>query len=116
MNLTEQTRREQLSLILLEIERALKEYSLWLEPSDVRFPSAQDLASTQPFCVDTMGFEVWLQCVLLVRFNHMLEHNVPLPVQCEIYPMAQECLNQSAFPKLLKAIKALDTLLTVSKG
>lgn len=116
MNLTEQTRREQLSLILQDIELALREYDLWLSPTDERFPSEQDLQSVQPFCMDTMAFEAWLQCVLLVRFNHMLKHEMPLPMQCDIYPMAQEYLKQQAFPSLLLAIKALDKLLTVSKG
>lgn len=116
MNLTEQTRRAQLGSIVQDIETALKEYDLWLGVDDAKYPSQQDLASGQPFCVDTMAFEVWLQCVLLVRFNHMLHHQEALPKRCDIYPMATECFKQREYPRLLLAIKALDKLLTVSKG
>ena len=116
MNLTEHTRRAQLVSILHDIENGLKEYGLWVNIDDARFPTQQDLASRQPFCVDTMAFEVWLQCVLLVRFNHMVRHKEALPRQCDIYPMATECFKQQEYPRLLLAIKALDKLLTVSKG
>ncbi|MCQ3971707.1 YqcC family protein, partial [Klebsiella pneumoniae] len=41
---------------LLLIERELRTLDLWsVEP-----PAPEDLASVEPFCVDTLRFEQWL--------------------------------------------------------
>lgn len=53
-------------------------------------PTAEALASTAPFCVDTMTLPEWLQFVFLPRMRWLLDNSQPLPGQCGIAPMAEE--------------------------
>jgi uncharacterized protein YqcC (DUF446 family) len=71
---------------LLLIERELRVLGMWSAES----PSAEALASEQPFCVDTLDFEAWLQWMFLPRMKHLLEAAGPLPMASGIRPMAEE--------------------------
>jgi uncharacterized protein YqcC (DUF446 family) len=71
---------------LLLIERELRLQGWW----DVQAPSDQALASQQPFCVDTLAFEQWLQWIFLPRMKNLLESGAPLPEACGIQPMAEQ--------------------------
>lgn len=68
------------------IEDQLKALSWWQDTP----PNAEDLASTLPFCVDTLSLAQWLQFVLLARLRHMLAAGIPLPSEISVYPMAQQ--------------------------
>src|SRR5690606_19079730 len=70
---------------LLLIERELRVLGWWSEIS----PSAEALASQQPFGVDTMVFEQWLQWVFLPRMKFILESGNELPKVSGILPMAE---------------------------
>ena len=70
---------------LLLIERELRRLGWWAETA----PSAQALASVEPFCVDTLAFEHWLQWVLLVRMKAIIEAGGALPAVSGIAPMAE---------------------------
>nr|WP_298147939.1 YqcC family protein [uncultured Pseudomonas sp.] len=75
---------------LLLIERELRVLGWWqVEP-----PSAQALASQEPFCVDSMAFEQWLQWIFLPRMKHMLESSAVLPSISGIQPMAEQVYGQ----------------------
>lgn len=100
----------QLSQLLDALENAMVQQGLWLELNDPKTPTAEDLASTQPFCIDTMDFEVWLQFVLVARFRFMIEEQLPLPASCGIYPMALESFKEVSAPEVLESIKAIDDL------
>lgn len=54
---------------LLLIERELRVLGWWSESP----PSAQALASREPFCVDTLEFQQWLQWIFLPRMKVILE-------------------------------------------
>ncbi|MDA7089139.1 YqcC family protein [Pseudomonas sp. SA3-5] len=71
---------------LLLIERELRLQGWW----DDQAPSDQALASQQPFCVDTLAFEQWLQWIFLPRMKNLLESGAPLPEACGIQPMAEQ--------------------------
>ncbi|HBX57897.1 YqcC family protein [Pseudomonas sp. UBA2684] len=71
---------------LLLIERELRAQGWWEEQA----PSAQALASQEPFCVDSLAFEQWLQWIFLPRMKHMLESNAGLPSVSGIQPMAEQ--------------------------
>ena len=71
---------------LLLIERELRALGMW----SAEAPSAQALASQQPFCVDTLDFEAWLQWLFLPRMKQLLEAAGPLPDASGIRPMAEE--------------------------
>ncbi|WP_434605727.1 YqcC family protein [Pseudomonas sp. R1-7] len=70
---------------LLLIERELRVQGWW---SDVP-PSAEALASVEPFAVDTLDFEQWLQWIFLPRMKSILENDLPLPNASGILAMAE---------------------------
>ncbi|MBB1517605.1 YqcC family protein [Aquipseudomonas guryensis] len=71
---------------LLLIERELRVLGWWADTP----PSAEALASREPFCVDTLSFEAWLQWIFLPRMKSLLEASAPLPNVSGIRPMAEE--------------------------
>jgi uncharacterized protein YqcC (DUF446 family) len=70
---------------LLLIERELRSLGWWkdLPPKD------EDLASREPFCVDTLDFDQWLQWIFLPRMKLILEQDLPLPNASGILEMAE---------------------------
>lgn len=70
---------------LLLIEQELRLRGWWEE----RAPSAQALASVEPFSVDTLSFEQWLQWIFLQRMKMILENDLPLPNASGILEMAE---------------------------
>ena len=70
---------------LLLIERELRALGWWSELP----PSDQALASGEPFCVDTLEFEQWLQWIFLPRMKLILENDLPLPNASGILEMAE---------------------------
>lgn len=104
---------EQLASLLIDVEAGLRQLELWeLQP-----PSAQALASTQPFCIDTLNFAQWLQHVFLPTMYHLLAEELPLPGECGIAPMAEEYFGGQALPSgdLEGALAAVDRLLTAGE-
>lgn len=71
---------------LLLIEAEMRRLDLW----SAQPPSAEALASTEPFCVDTLTLPQWLQFVFLPRMRALIEGGRPLPRQCGIAPFAEE--------------------------
>lgn len=70
---------------LLLIERELRLQGWWSEQP----PSAEALASQEPFCVDTLAFEAWLQWIFLPRMKQIIEHDLPLPNASGILAMSE---------------------------
>lgn len=99
----------QVAAALMDIEAALRQLSLWqAEP-----PPDSALRSEQPFAVDSLRFEQWLQFVFLPRMQFLIEHNQPLPSACSIAPMAEESFKGRKLPVagLLHALQRVDGLL-----
>ncbi|MDX2320291.1 MAG: YqcC family protein [Moritella sp.] len=95
--------------LLVAIEAELKTTALW---NDVP-PSAEALASTTPFCIDTMPFTDWLQFIFLVKMKHLLVMQIPLPINMAIHPMAEEAFKSMRVDtrELLVLILSFDQLL-----
>lgn len=95
---------------LLLIERELRLLGWWSE----RAPSAEALASREPFCVDTLAFEQWLQWVFLPRMKALLESSAPLPAASGIREMVEESYRgrESEVAALLAALGEFDRLIT----
>jgi uncharacterized protein YqcC (DUF446 family) len=94
---------------LLLIERELRVQGFWAESP----PDAHSLASQEPFCVDTLAFEEWLQWIFLPRMKLILEQDEPLPTVSGILAMA-EMVYQGRLEQvsgLLKALKAFDEMI-----
>ncbi|GAB2523228.1 YqcC family protein [Microbulbifer agarilyticus] len=95
-----------IATLLLELEAELRLLELWDETP----PSPEALASTQPFCVDTLTFPQWLQFVFLPRMSHLVELEQPLPEKCGIAPMAEEYFRGSSLqgPALVAKLAEID--------
>ncbi|MDH3979669.1 MAG: YqcC family protein [Gammaproteobacteria bacterium] len=100
--------------VLLEVEATLRTHGMW----DQDRPPADALGSEQPFCIDTLRFEQWLQWVFLPRMKEILEDSRPLPVKSGILIYAQEYLRKDAPPTtgLLELIKRFDDLIAIQSG
>ena len=95
---------------LLLIERELRVQGWWqLEP-----PSEQALSSQQPFCVDTLAFEEWLQWIFLPRMKQLIETSAPLPKASGIQAMAEQVYSSSAkqAKELIRLLGEFDQLIS----
>ena len=92
---------------LLLIERELRTLDLWsVEP-----PVPEALASVEPFCVDTLRFEQWLQWIFLPRMKAIVEADHPLPQASGICAMAELVYREARVVSLLEALRAFDALI-----
>ncbi len=96
--------------LLIDVEYELRNMQLWESES----PSAEALASVEPFCIDTLDFPQWLQWVFLPRMHSLLESQKPLPEKCEIAPMAEEYFRGHAAPnpELIGVLHGLDEVIS----
>lgn len=85
-----------IATLLLELEAEMRSLELWQS----EWPSAEALASTEPFCVDTLTLPEWLQFVFVPRMSLMIEEEMPLPSACGIAPMAEEFFRSSELSAL----------------
>lgn len=93
---------------LLLIERELRLLGWW----EVIPPAADALASEQPFCVDTLQFEQWLQWIFLPRMKVIVEEGQPLPGVSGIHAMAEMVYRERSVQALLTALLEFDRLIT----
>ncbi len=100
--------------VLLEVEATLRVNGKW----DKTSPDSSALASKQPFCVDTLAFEQWLQWIFLPRMKLALEETRPLPANSSIFVYAKACLkeNDPSTGSLLKLIKRFDELIKIQSS
>ena len=86
-------RYQQLADILLALEAAMRQQGLWATER----PSESALQSTEPFCIDTLDFNQWLQFIFIERLKVILETQVPLPQNSGIVAIAEEFYKGAAF-------------------
>lgn len=97
---------------LLLIERELRVHALW----DAFPPNPRALASQEPFCVDTLSFEQWLQWIFLPRMKSILEQGEALPAVSGILAMA-EVVYQGRSQQMAGLLQALETFdVLISRG
>lgn len=78
-------------LSLLDLLAAtLEEHDMWEATS----PDWSALASTEPFCVDTLSLTQWLQFIFIPRMRALLDAGQPLPCNCAIHPYAEAVWEQ----------------------
>jgi uncharacterized protein YqcC (DUF446 family) len=99
----------QLADLVLEIEAEMRTLGLWEEHR----PPAEALASSAPFCFDTLEFTQWIQWILLPRVVRMLEQQQPWPQRSEISPLAEESFKEvdANTDRLLKLMSDFDALI-----
>lgn len=96
--------------LLIDLECALRRLDLW--QSEVPPPDA--LASTAPFCIDTLELHQWLQFVFLPRMHALVEKRLELPAACAVAPLATEVHKSrlTAMAPLLRELERLDEYLS----
>lgn len=103
------TQRERaLTNVVDGLETELRRLKLWerLPPPDHR------LASTQPFCIDTLELSQWLQWILVPRMRSILAGDGELPTNSDILPYARDCFEHLDDPApLLVLIGRFDRLI-----
>lgn len=106
--------RDELSLLLAALEQELRAQGRWVEEP----PPPEALRSTEPFAVDTLSFDEWLQWVLLPRMHELLVRQLPLPADCAIRPMAEEvyATQDPACARIVLLVGEIDALLTRHRG
>lgn len=106
--------RDRLTQLLASLEAEMRAQGRW----DRHPPSAEALCSTEPFAVDTLNFDQWLQWILLPRLSELLMRQLPLPADCAIRPMAEEVYDgdDPAATRLVVIIGEIDALLTGHQG
>jgi len=104
-------RTARVSTLLIAIREEMEAKQLWGEQS----PSAEALASTQPFCVDTLTFSEWIQWLMIPRLQMMITQQMPLPQNSNIHAMAEEVFKTLATDTALleELIRQLDDALNV---
>jgi len=95
---------------LLLIERELRVLGMWKAVP----PSDEDLSSSEPFCVDTLDFDQWLQWIFLPRMKTILEQDLALPNASGILEMAEMIYASrlGEFRTLLSLLAQFDRLIT----
>ena len=90
----------------------MRRVGLWEETP----PSAEALASSQPFCFDSMEFHQWLQWVLIPRTVELIEQDRALPSVSDIAPLAEYRFEELPQPTdaLVELIRRYDQLLSES--
>lgn len=100
---------QQLTAVLSDIRAELQHLNRWQSQP----PSAEALASQQPFAVDTLSFFEWTQWIMLPRFEALIQQQAPLPANCNIAPMAETVVQQEGIDgaQLITLFHRLDQIL-----
>ena len=104
----------ELADILLALEAELRRLDLWSEQP----PTSTALASTEPFCIDTLDFHQWLQFVLLARMKIIIESRADLPQASGILAMAEECYRDdlNRMSEVLEMLRQFDAVVSRHNG
>ncbi|MDC5703529.1 YqcC family protein [Vibrio europaeus] len=99
------TKEKQLAALIDCLELSMKQLELWCSEQ----PSEQALASQQPFALDTLEPQAWLQWVFIRRVRVMLEQEQPLPSGFSLSPYFEECWKeQSSLHPLIEILRQID--------
>jgi uncharacterized protein YqcC (DUF446 family) len=106
--------RDELRVLLESLESEMRRQGRWEQES----PPAEALRSTEPFAVDTLTFDQWLQWILLPRMHELLVRQLPLPANCAIQPMAEEVYGEQdpTCRRIVMIVGEIDALLTEHQG
>ncbi|MFY0666218.1 MAG: YqcC family protein [Natronospirillum sp.] len=104
--------RNDIGLLLSDLRTEMHRLGLWSE----QYPTADAMASVEPFAVDTMDLEQWLQFIFVARLQAILDAQAPLPASCEIAPYAEQRFQDRAdTAELIRIIAKIDAVVTRTK-
>jgi len=94
-----------LTILLKQLERQLREVELWQDTS----PSRQALSSVEPFAIDTLEPQQWLQWVFLPKMHALIEAGHSLPKGFQLAPYFEECWKQQKqYLSVIAVIRQID--------
>ncbi|QPB42438.1 YqcC family protein [Rodentibacter haemolyticus] len=100
--------RNQTKIYLEQLRQTMQRLNLWQAVP----PAQEAFLSQEPFSLDTMAPEEWLQWVFIPRMQALLESGTPLPNQIAISPYIEEALKEfDELTALLAPLVALEELL-----
>ncbi|MBE8576968.1 YqcC family protein [Vibrio sp. OPT18] len=99
------TAATKLPLLLQQLEQQMRQCSLW----SALPPSNEALASVEPFAIDSLKPEEWLQWIFIVKINAMMDAQMSLPKGFAIHPYFVEVWkNEADKVELLVTIQSID--------
>lgn len=106
------TNHTQVNSLLMTLQQEMQRLNQW----SYELLSEQAMQSQQPFCMDTMSFNQWLQFIFIPRMQALVDGNLPLPSMTKgqgIEPMASEYFKSDKnCQPIIAVIAQLDELLT----
>lgn len=107
--------KEAIAKQLQLLEDELKALELW-GGSEGR-PSAEALASPNPFGIDSIEFHEWLEYILIERLRELLDKELPLPEKMMVHTYAQEFYRGQwgQYRKLIGILQSLDRLISLEE-
>lgn len=91
--------------LLDELERQLRA----LGYGQTKQPSDEALASVEPFAIDTLEPQQWLQWIFLPRMRALIKANQPLPSGFSMAGYFEQCWQQQeSYSPLLAVIRQID--------
>lgn len=96
----------QISTYLTELRNALIAEKLWSS----QIPSASALLSSQPFAIDTLDIEQWLQFIFIPKMEALILADLPLPTRLHLSPVVQMSFTNRKItaPKTLALVSLID--------
>lgn len=106
--------RDRLLSLLKMLEAEMRAQERWVHEA----PSAAALRSTEPFSIDTLEFDQWLQWVFVPKLNDLLARQLPLPGNCAVQPMAEEVYGRDdpGGLRICTIVGEIDSLLSDQQG
>ncbi|MEZ8099904.1 YqcC family protein [Vibrio bivalvicida] len=98
------TKEKQLAALIDQLEQSMKQLDRWQTES----PTEKALQSQQPFALDALTPEEWLQWIFIVKLRAMLEQLQPIPYGFSLSPYFEECWKEQ--PDLMPIISILQQI------
>lgn len=99
------TKVSQLSTLFEQLEAQMRTQKLWQQTP----PSAEALMSQQPFAIDMLEPNEWLQWIFIARIRALMEQGSPLPQGFEIAPYFEQAWQEHAqYRELIALIQQID--------
>lgn len=91
--------------LLDTLEKELRQQGLW----QINAPDAKALGSEQPFAIDTLQPEQWLQWIFIAQMRECARQPQNIPRGFAIYPYFSEVWKeQNHYATLLRIVKRID--------
>lgn len=100
--------KQQVRQHLIDLQVVLTIHHFW----EATPPSAEALASDQPFGVESLTPTQWLQWIFIPRMNALLDANAPLPRNFAVTPYLEEAMKECEhLAQICAPLAALEKLL-----